>query len=303
MKMERKVSFRTRLPMAALALALALAVALPAMAFNAHGWARPRANGGTVVAWGANIGGETSVPTGLTDVVAIAAGDYHTVALKADGTVVAWGSNGLGQTSVPTGLRLGTSWLSPQVNTTRWRSRPTVPSSPGGTTASVDGAPAGLTDVVAIAAGGRHTVALKADGTVVAWGYDTFGQTDVPGGLTRVVAIAAGEYHSVAKSRRHRRRLGRRRCRPDRRSTRPLGDDHRSRCGHLRGRIPLGGAQSRRRRRRLGERHFVRPNQPTCRTSFPSPRVDTTPWRSRPTAPSSLGEMGTSARRTFRPPT
>ena len=33
--------------------------------------------------------------------IAIAAGLYHTVALKADGVVVAWGYNGYGQTSVP----------------------------------------------------------------------------------------------------------------------------------------------------------------------------------------------------------
>ena len=30
--------------------------------------------------------------------------------------------------------------------------------------------PAGLSNVVAVAAGGQHSLALKADGTVVAWG-------------------------------------------------------------------------------------------------------------------------------------
>jgi len=44
--------------------------------------------------------------------------------------------------------------------------------------------------VTAIAAGGIHTVALKNDGTVVAWGLNDYGQTTVP--FAGVVAIAAG---------------------------------------------------------------------------------------------------------------
>ena len=58
--------------------------------------------------------------------------------------------------------------------------------------------PAGLSGVVAIEAGGKHTAALKQDGTVVAWGHNGNGQTTVPAGLSGVVAIAAGEYHTVA---------------------------------------------------------------------------------------------------------
>ena len=58
--------------------------------------------------------------------------------------------------------------------------------------------PSGLTDVVDVAAGGGHNLALKSDGTVVAWGYNSNGQTDVPSGLTDVVDVAAGDYHSLA---------------------------------------------------------------------------------------------------------
>ncbi len=58
--------------------------------------------------------------------------------------------------------------------------------------------PAGLSNVVAIAAGGGFSVALKADGTVVAWGVDDSGQTDVPAGLSGVTAIAAGLAHGLA---------------------------------------------------------------------------------------------------------
>ena len=58
--------------------------------------------------------------------------------------------------------------------------------------------PAGLSGVVSIAAGGSHSLALKSDGTVVAWGANTYGQTSVPAGLSGVVSIAAGESHSLA---------------------------------------------------------------------------------------------------------
>jgi hypothetical protein len=53
--------------------------------------------------------------------------------------------------------------------------------------------PDGLTGVTAIAAGYRHTVALKNDGTAVAWGDNNWaGQAMIPAGLTGVTAIAAG---------------------------------------------------------------------------------------------------------------
>ena len=49
-----------------------------------------------------------------------------------------------------------------------------------------------------IAAGFLHSVALKADGTVVAWGWNDSGQGTVPAGLTGVVAVAAGSEHNLA---------------------------------------------------------------------------------------------------------
>jgi alpha-tubulin suppressor-like RCC1 family protein len=59
---------------------------------------------GTVVAWGDDGNGQSSVPAGLTDVVQVAGGRRHSLALKDDGTVVAWGDDGDGQSSVPSGL-------------------------------------------------------------------------------------------------------------------------------------------------------------------------------------------------------
>ncbi|MFM7808848.1 MAG: hypothetical protein ACKPEA_13135 [Planctomycetota bacterium] len=44
-----------------------------------------------MVVWGDNRYGQCTVPSGLLGVTQIAAGYFHTVALKNDGTVVAWG--------------------------------------------------------------------------------------------------------------------------------------------------------------------------------------------------------------------
>ena len=113
---------------------------------------------GTVAAWGNKDYGQTTVPASLTGVIAIAAGFSHSLALKSDGTVVAWGTYGSGQSSMP----------------------------------------ANLSGVIAIAAGWTHSLALKSDGTLVAWGGDYYGQSSVPANLTGVIAISAGFDHSLA---------------------------------------------------------------------------------------------------------
>jgi hypothetical protein len=93
-----------------------------------------------------------------TDFVAIAAGGYHSLGLKADGSIVAWGYNLLyGVTNVP----------SPNAG------------------------------FIAVAADGYHSLGLKADGSIVAWGANDYGQTNVPSPNTGFVAIAAGYYHSL----------------------------------------------------------------------------------------------------------
>jgi alpha-tubulin suppressor-like RCC1 family protein len=64
--------------------------------------------------------------------------------------------------------------------------------------------PPGLTNVAAISAGDTHGLALKRDGTVVAWGgrdsyyNNDYCQTNVPSGLSNVMAVAAGGTHSLA---------------------------------------------------------------------------------------------------------
>ena len=46
--------------------------------------------------------------------------------------------------------------------------------------------------------GYNHNLALKSDGTVVAWGDNEYGQTNVPANLTNVKSIAGGAGFSVA---------------------------------------------------------------------------------------------------------
>jgi len=130
-------------------------------------------------------------------VVAMAAGPYHTVALKEDGSVFAWGLNTHGQTTVPHIAQLG------GVVAVAAGDEHTVVL----TTAQVafgwgqnfHGQTAAETGVVAIAAGGDHTVALKADGSVRVWGLNQWDQKSVPSAAqSGVVAIATSSGHTVA---------------------------------------------------------------------------------------------------------
>lgn len=54
------------------------------------------------------------------------------------------------------------------------------------------------TQFIAVAAGGSHNLALKSDGTVLAWGANRDGQSSVPSGLSGVIAISAGMGLSLA---------------------------------------------------------------------------------------------------------
>lgn len=149
----------------------------------------------SVVTWGqTNYAELGNIPVGLTNVIAVAAGSGHSVALKSDGKVVVWGDNYWGQTNVPANLSNVVAIAAAWNHTLALKSNGTVVSWGDLTTV-----PAALTNAVAIAAGDAHSLALKADGTVVAWGTGT--ATNVPANLSNVVAIAAGGYFSVALKR------------------------------------------------------------------------------------------------------
>ena len=51
--------------------------------------------------------------------------------------------------------------------------------------------------IVQVTVGGAHTVGLKADGTVVAVGLNVFGQCNVST-WSGIVKVAAGDLHTVA---------------------------------------------------------------------------------------------------------
>lgn len=197
---------------------------------------------GTVLAWGDNTKGQLGDGTnrdkntpvmisGLKGVVAISDGGWHSLALKSDGTVWAWGDNGYGQ--------LGDGTTTNKNSPVQVRGLDNIIAISGGCEHSLalrsDGTVWAwgenykgqlgngentirvnypvqvdkLTRVVAIAAGGGHSLALKSDGTVWAWGDDGYGQLgdgtsidrDVPiqvHGINNIIEIAGGGGHSLA---------------------------------------------------------------------------------------------------------
>jgi hypothetical protein len=147
---------------------------------------------GTVVAWGMNDDGQATVPEGLSGVTEIAAGSAHSLALKADGTVVAWGDNVYGQATVPEGLSDVTAIAAGYFHSVALKNDGTVVAW-GYNGYGQSTVPAGLSGVTAIASGSAQILALKADGTVVAWGDNDCGQCTVPSGISGVTAISAGE--------------------------------------------------------------------------------------------------------------
>jgi alpha-tubulin suppressor-like RCC1 family protein len=147
---------------------------------------------GSLWAWGRNdygqlgLGDTTNrlVPIRVgtaSDWVAVAAGDLHSLALKADGSLYAWGYNNVGQ------LGLGDTF------------NRNVPSRVGFL----------VRDWVAVAAGASHTLAIKANGSLYAWGFNDQGQLGQGNKLSQTspvqvtgysdwVALAAGYSHSLA---------------------------------------------------------------------------------------------------------
>ncbi|WP_420266971.1 Ig-like domain repeat protein [Candidatus Magnetominusculus dajiuhuensis] len=146
---------------------------------------------GTLWAWGYNYYGQlgdgtytsrySPVQIGTSaNWVSVTAGYYHSLGIKSDGTLWAWGYNGYGQLG---DNNTSTYYVtSPeQIGTSQWSS---------------------------ISAGGYHTLGLKSDGTLWAWGYDYYGQVGDNSTLSYVYSpkqigtskwssISAGDYHTL----------------------------------------------------------------------------------------------------------
>ncbi|PID14171.1 hypothetical protein CSV63_13860 [Sporosarcina sp. P34] len=158
-------------------------------------------NDGNVLTWGRNNNGQlgdSARPSIDKDpkyvtlpkkIIAIAAGDQHTLAVDIDGDVWAWGRNLYGQ--------LGRESTDPDFATPKLVQASSQNNQ-------------NFTQIVAVAAGLEHSVALKRDGTVFSWGRNTYGQLgngetlsinekaiEVPG-ISHITEIAAGDNHTVA---------------------------------------------------------------------------------------------------------
>src|SRR3989344_3065987 len=100
----------------------------------------------------ASVPSVQATPTILSDIIAVSRGvsNSHVLVIKSDGAVLAWGLNSNGQ--------LGDGTVGPRL----------LP-------VQVSGLGSG-SGVVAVAAGSGHSLALKSDGTVLAWGNNASGQ-------------------------------------------------------------------------------------------------------------------------------
>lgn len=152
----------------------------------------PATTPGTLVAWGSNGWRQLDgIPAG-SDFVAVAGGEFHSVALRSNGTLVSWGRDDVGQVSqTPAGSDF-VAIASGGLHNLALRSNGTIVSFPGAVS------PPEGSDFIAVAAGGTHGLALRSDGSLISWGSDDFDQvSDSPDG-SDFVAVAAGDLHSVA---------------------------------------------------------------------------------------------------------
>lgn len=186
-------------------------VAIGGVSGRSHGLALQ--TGGTVVAWGNNDYGQSTVPANLANAIAVAAGAQHSLALRADKTVIAWGASYCGPGGTPPmvsnvvaigvgkdhnlAVRADGRVVGWGYNYYGQATGVPTPGSPYCSTGLVQVAGEVVTNAVAAAGGYYYSLVLKADGTIVLAG-GAYGETNVPAGLSNIVSIAAGSFHCLA---------------------------------------------------------------------------------------------------------
>jgi len=147
-----------------------------------------------VLAWGCNESGQTDVSPAATNVIAVAGGQHHSLALRADRTVISWGS----QTNVPPEATNVIAISANGSNNLALRAGGTVVAW-GDNAYGENQIPSNAKDVIKIAAGGTHDLVLLKDRSLLAWGNNDYGQITIPPDATNIVDITAGFAHSVAR--------------------------------------------------------------------------------------------------------
>ena len=132
--------------------------------------------------------------------VAIAAGHYHSLALKADGTVIAWGTyiqsiapGGWRQMYIPSGLSNVVAIAASALNCLALRNDSTLVRWGTLFSAGSSGELSGLSNVVGIADSGLYEFALQSNTTAFAW----YAGVNLQAIMTNVVAISGGANTSV----------------------------------------------------------------------------------------------------------
>ena len=151
---------------------------------------------GVVTVWGDNTYEQSELPVEFTNAVALGAGSRHSIGLEDDGRVFVWGQNDYGQATVPDGLTDVVACVGGRRHTLALRANGSLVGW-GDNSYGQTNVPEAM-DFIAISTSFSHNLALRADGTVIAWGYNNGGQTNVPTDLANIVGVAAGAFHSLA---------------------------------------------------------------------------------------------------------
>src|SRR5205814_3331928 len=117
-----------------------------------------------VLSWGSSSS-DSTMPSGLTNVVAVSTRSSTTIAIRADGTIVRWG--GYSGSTIPADVSNVVAVALASSYYLALRADGTVTTWSDSTYSPPPAVPSGLANVVAVAAGTSHSLAVKSHGPVV----------------------------------------------------------------------------------------------------------------------------------------